>query len=129
MTGSTFAPDPLLTALMLPGLISETLTRIPTPAPKAPEAKVFKSISITEVLATLEERMQKSLTLSFNDIRVHSPDTDEKSQKVYTIISFLGMLELIRRGLIDATQHSMFDDIQLEKQQPLSAESNQDNHD
>ncbi len=110
-----FAPAPKITADILPGLIDATLARVPVPVAAKPEARVFKTISISDVLATLTERMERAMQYSFNAIRVQSPDADEKSQRVYTIVSFLGMLELVRRGLVAAEQENLFSDITLQK--------------
>ncbi|MEK7228308.1 MAG: ScpA family protein [Patescibacteria group bacterium] len=111
-----FAPDPSLGVEMLAGLVDGALVRVPPPAPKKPEARVFKTISIAEVLDTLHERIQKALSVNFNDIIVHSPDGDEKQKKVYVIVSFLGMLELVRRGFVDAVQEDGFQSITLSAQ-------------
>jgi segregation and condensation protein A len=111
-----FAPDPKLSAGILPGLIFELEKQVPQLIPKKPEARVYATISITEVLETLHERIQKAMSMSFKDIIVHAPDGDSRSQKVYTIVSFLGMLELVRNGLIDANQDALFEDIKLERQ-------------
>lgn len=115
LTGVVFAPDQKITLEQLPHLITDIIGRIPPPAPKKPEARVYKTISITEVLSTLEDRIQRALSTSFNAIRVVSPDADEHSQKVYTIVSFLGMLELVRRGVVAAEQSGAFEDITLQK--------------
>lgn len=117
MSGVVFAPDTTLTADMLPALISGALVRVPPPAPKKVEARVYKTISIAEVLDTLHDRIQKALSVNFNDIVVHSPDGDDKSKKVYVIVSFLGMLELVRRGFVDAEQEGNFENIRLQKQE------------
>lgn len=116
-TVAVFAPDPTLTLEQLPELIVGVSVRAPKPQPKKPEARVYKTISISEVLTTLTERIERAMqTLSFNDIRVQSPESDERSVRVYTIVSFLGMLELVRRGIIDARQDELFTDITLDKQ-------------
>ena len=112
---NVFAPDPTLGAEALAGLIVDLEKSIPAPAAKKPEARVYTTISITEVLGTLHERIGRAMKTSFSQIAVASPDADEKSKKVYTIVSFLGMLELVRQGFIDATQSERFDDIQLER--------------
>ena len=112
-----FAPDPVLTANDLPKFIDEIIGRAPVLAPKKPEARVYTTISITEVLSTLHDRIQKALKMNFRDIAVTSPDGDVKSQKVYTIVSFLGMLEMVRNGIIEANQGGLFEDIMLEKQE------------
>lgn len=113
-----FAPDPTLSVGMLSGLILDLERAAPVIAPKKPEARVYTTISITEVLSTLRERIERAVSTSFKDIIVSSPDGDSRSQKVYTIVSFLGMLEMVRNGIIDATQESLFDDITLNRNQP-----------
>lgn len=110
-----FAPDPLLSAQSLCALIFEMEKSVPVPSAKKPEARVYTTISITEVLSTLHERIERAMKTSFAAIAVASPDADEKSKKVYTIVSFLGMLELVRRGVVDANQNSLFEDITLER--------------
>lgn len=113
---AVFAPDTAVTPSILPQLIADIIGRIPPPPAAKPEARVYKTISISEVLTTLTERLEKALgTIQFSSIRVASPDADERSQKVYTIVSFLGMLELVRRGLVMAEQSTLFADISLEK--------------
>jgi segregation and condensation protein A len=118
-----FAPDSSLTVEMLAGLVDGALVRVPPPAPKKPEARVFKTISIAEVLDTLHERIQKALSVNFNDIIVHSEDGDQKQKKVYVIVSFLGMLELVRRGFVDAVQEEGFQNIKLSAQSSVQNEN------
>ena len=111
-----FAPDTSLPLEMLAVLVDGALVRVPPPKPKHPETKVFKTISISEVLGTLHDRIQKALSISFNDIIVNAPEGEEKQQKVYVIVSFLGMLELVRRGFVQAIQEEGFQDIKLSAQ-------------
>lgn len=119
--GPVFAPDPNLSIDQLPVLIDDIIGRVPPPVASKPEARVTKTISITEVIDTLIERITKAAQVSFNTIRVVAPEGDTKEQKVYTIVSFLGMLELVRRGLIAATQDEQFADISLERQSPTES--------
>ncbi len=114
-SGPVFAPDPNLSVEQLPHLIADMIGRIPPPPVAKPEARVTATISITEVIDTLIERINRMTSVSFNDIRVNAPDGDSKSQKVYTIVSFLGMLELVRRGLVAANQDEQFANIALER--------------
>lgn len=117
MSGVVFAPDPALTIDMLAPLVTGVLVRVPPPAPQKPEARVFKTISIAEVIDTLHERIQKALSaVTFNDIVVHTPDEDDKQKKVYVIVSFLGMLELVRRGFVNAEQEEASGTILLSPQ-------------
>jgi chromatin segregation and condensation protein Rec8/ScpA/Scc1 (kleisin family) len=101
---------------MLSRIVDGALVRVPPPAPKKPETRVFKTISIAEVLDTLHERIQKALSVNFDDIIVHAPEGGEKEKKVYVIVSFLGMLELVRRGFVDAIQEEGFKTIKLSAQ-------------
>ncbi|HSE56895.1 MAG TPA: ScpA family protein [Candidatus Paceibacterota bacterium] len=112
-----FAPDPTLGLERLPELIKSILGRVPKEVvePKKPEAVVYKTISISEVLGSLTDRIMAAAQTTFSNIAVASPDKDEKSQKVYTIVSFLGMLELVRRGFIDAEQPELFEEISIQK--------------
>lgn len=119
-TGPIFAPDPSLTLEQLPSLITAIIGRIPPPAPTKPEARVSVTISIGEVIDTLIERISRMTSGSFSNLRVHAPDGDDKAQKVYTIVSFLGMLELVRRGLVHADQTDQFGDIALERNSSTS---------
>ena len=119
---SVFAPDPTQTPETLVALIQGLEKTIPKIAPQKPEARVSVTISINDVLSTLHERIERALKTSFSAIAVASPDADEKSKKVYTIVSFLGMLEMVRRGIIDAHQEQLFDDILLEKQETQTQE-------
>jgi len=120
-SGPLFAPDPTLQVTELPHLITQIIGRIPPPAPTKPEARVSITISIGEVIDTLIERIGRMTSGSFDSLRVHAPEGEEKAQKVYTIVSFLGMLELVRRGLVQADQHDQFGDISLERSTPTSS--------
>lgn len=118
-TGPVFAPDPNLHIEALSTLIDGLVERMPKPTPTKPEARVTATVSIGEVIDTLIERISRMTSGTFNSIRMHSPDADDRSQKVYTIVSFLGMLELVRRGLLAAEQSNQFEDIHLQRQQTL----------
>jgi segregation and condensation protein A len=123
MSGVVFAPDPSLTVDMLAVLVDGAIVRVPPPAPKKPETRVFKTISIAEVLDTLHERIQRAMSsVNFNDIIVHAPEGDEREKKVYVIVSFLGMLELVRRGFVSAEQEEGFENITLSAQAQTAEE-------
>lgn len=115
-----FAPDERLTTQTLHDLALGILTRVPPKAPPKPEVRMRVTISMKEVLATLEERIKRAMNTSFNAIRMQAPEGDTESAKVYTIVSFLGMLELVRRGLVKAEQGELFSDISLEQENVIS---------
>jgi segregation and condensation protein A len=125
---AVFAPDEKLTPADFVSLALGAIVRVP---PKdllnghaKPEVRMRVTISMKDVLATLEERINRALKTSFNAIRMAAPEGDagndpvenQQSAKVYTIISFLGILELARRGYLKAEQETQFGDIELERE-------------
>ncbi|HBB65664.1 MAG TPA: hypothetical protein DCZ84_03485 [Candidatus Vogelbacteria bacterium] len=69
---------------------------------------VKKVISLEEAIGSLLTRVTRSLSLSFKDF------VGEKKEKVDIIVSFLGMLELVKQGSIDVRQDAHFSDIHME---------------
>jgi chromatin segregation and condensation protein Rec8/ScpA/Scc1 (kleisin family) len=56
---------------------------------------------------TLLIRVQRAMTLSFKEF------SGDKTEKVEVIVSFLALLELVKRGAVDALQGNAFDDIRI----------------
>ncbi len=73
-----------------------------------PEVEVRKVISIEEMIDKLTERIKNSIKTSFRDMF-------GKKEKVETIVGFLAMLELVRQGILEATQDENSEDIFVEK--------------
>lgn len=73
-----------------------------------PQVIVKKVISLAEVMSTLTTRMQSALKMSFKQF------VGNTEEKVTVIVSFLGMLELVKQGIIDVTQERHFEDINME---------------
>ncbi len=71
---------------------------------------VKKIISMEEVIGSLLQRVKHALSLSFNDF------VGDKKEKVDVIVSFLGMLELVKQGTIAVRQEGHFKDIHMESQ-------------
>ncbi len=117
LSGVVFAPDPNFKVVDLESLALGAIQKVPPPQNKKPETRVYKTISIREVIDTLYERIQKALSVNFNDIVVQAPEGEPKEKKVYVIVSFLGMLELVRRGFVEAEQEGSFQNIRLQKQE------------
>jgi segregation and condensation protein A len=76
-----------------------------------PKAIVRKVISLEEVVESLIFRVKNNLRLSFNEF---SKQGSTKAEKVQVIVTFLAMLELVKRGMIQVTQQSNFSDIEME---------------
>lgn len=113
--GPVFAPDPNIEVSNLHEILIGIFERIPKPVDIKPENRIKINISIGEVINSLQNRIEKILSCNFNEIVVNPEDKDAKSQKIYTIVSFLAMLELVRRGFITANQQNQFDNIRLEQ--------------
>jgi segregation and condensation protein A len=73
-----------------------------------PQAIIKKVISLEEVISDLAERVNRALKMSFNDF------VKDKKDKVNIIVSFLGMLELVKQGAINIEQKAHFADIEME---------------
>jgi segregation and condensation protein A len=113
---AVFAPDERLTASDFTALALGAIVRMPPKEVPKPEVRMRVTISMKEVLSTLEERINHALKTSFSAIRLSNQASDPESAKVYTIISFLGILELARRGYLKAEQATAFGDIELERE-------------
>jgi segregation and condensation protein A len=107
-----FSPDPKITQEILLATIAETLKNIPKEL-KTPETKVKQSLKIEEVLVSLFERVKKEASFSFQDFAKAGTRGLSKSAeiKVFMVVSFLAMLELVKGGDLDALQEENFGDI------------------
>lgn len=75
---------------------------------KLPETIVRKVISLEEVINDLASRIQTAVRMRFSDF------VQNKKERVGVIVSFLGMLELVKQGIIDIKQEGHFADIEME---------------
>lgn len=92
--------------------IAEAIRRILTSLPKVesvPQAIVKKVLSLEDAISSLTERITKNLRMNFSDITKFG-----KEERVAVIVNFLAMLELVKQGILSATQDSAFSDIALE---------------
>jgi chromatin segregation and condensation protein Rec8/ScpA/Scc1 (kleisin family) len=103
-----FVPSTDVTLANIANAMKSVLTSLPV-AEKMREVVVNKVISLEEMIDSLKERMTRSIKMSFKDF------VGDKKEKVNIIIGFLGMLELVKQGLIRAEQGSHFSDITMEQ--------------
>ena len=108
-TEVVFAPDITCTVPLLHAHVSAVIQNLPK-WENVPEALVQKVISLEEMVDTLSSRITSSLKLSFKDF-AKQKGTSEKETKVMVIVSFLAMLELVKRGILDVQQDAKFADI------------------
>lgn len=73
-----------------------------------PKVAVKKIVSIEEMIERMAKRVSSALTLSFKEFAGKSPQRGE------IIVSFLALLELVKQGIIRATQEHQHGDITLE---------------
>lgn len=111
-----FAPDNGITVDALHASLREVFSRLPKEEEKLPEVVVRKVMSIDEMINQLTERIEQELSFSFKTIAQKSGLETPREQKVFVIVSFLALLELVRGGIIDILQDNAFDDMRINKQ-------------
>lgn len=109
---TVFAPDSKTDIENLSLALKNLLATLPQPE-VLPKASVRKMISLEETIESLSERITKSMRMNFKDLYGQGELTQEK--KVSIIVGFLAMLELVKRGIIRATQSSQ-GDIEMERE-------------
>ncbi len=107
-----FLPDNQITKQSMMGFARSCLGGMPKKV-LLPEVEVRKVINIEEIIDKLTERIQKSMQTSFKDFAGKATNREEK---VFVIVSFLAMLELVRNGILDALQEDNEADIIISKQ-------------
>ena len=110
-----FSPDPSIT---LPNIL-EAISLVIEAMPKKeflPKVKMGRVINIEEVINSLIKRIQNSLSVSFSEFASDHKADSPKEKKIYFIVSFLAMLELVRTGILTVAQENNFEDIVIERQ-------------
>ncbi len=108
-----FLPDDQITKESMMVFAREALGRIPKKV-SLQEVEVRKVISMEEMIDRLAERIQHSLSFNFKDF---SGVAQTREERVVVIVGFLAMLEMVRQGLLNATQDNNFEDIIIEKRE------------
>ena len=65
------------------------------------------------MIGKLSEKIEKNLKMSFHSFS-SMKNTVTKEEKINVIISFLAMLELVKRGAMRVKQDKNFDNIEME---------------
>ncbi len=103
-----FAPDPEFTLEKALLSLKDLINRLPKKE-KLPQVTVKKVISLEEMINTLTTRVTTALRMSFKEFT-----GEHKENKVNVIVSFLAMLQLVRDGVVHASQGKHLDDIIIE---------------
>lgn len=118
-----FLPDHQITQESMMVCVSELLNKAPKKTLN-PEVSVRKVISIEEMIDKIKDRIEKTLKTSFKDF---AGKTVSKEERVYAIVGFLAMLELVREGTLHVVQDNNFEDITIQKMQSQSENDLLDN--
>ena len=103
-----FTPTPEITSENLLHAIRRLLSSLPK-LEALPQVMVKKIRSLQETIEDLASRIQSAISLKFSEFAPR-----HREEKVSVIISFLGMLELVKQGVIDAQQDRHFQDINMQ---------------
>ncbi|PIP58325.1 MAG: hypothetical protein COX02_00890 [Candidatus Vogelbacteria bacterium CG22_combo_CG10-13_8_21_14_all_37_9] len=106
-----FTPSPEIKTPSLFLAIRGVMAELPK-LEKIPAAIIKKVISLEEVMTDLAKRVAQQMSFRFKDYV-----KENKHEKVNVIVSFLGILELFKQGLVEVRQNSHFEDIDIENRQ------------
>lgn len=102
-----FVPDQSFTTTTLHRVAQALIEGFPKTL-ALPKVEVQKIISLEEVIGRLARRVSSALSVSFREFTGASRQRDE------IIVGFLALLELVKQGIIRATQRDRHGDITLE---------------
>lgn len=105
---SVFSPPPDLAASRLRDFFRDVLSGIEAFI-SLPEERLRRSVSLHERIMDLQALIQENLTVSFKNI------LEKAESKSEVIITFLALLELVKRRIIHVRQHEHFGDIAIER--------------
>ena len=108
-----FLPDNQITKESMMAFARDALGRMPKKV-TLQEVEVKKVISIEEMIDKLTDRIKNAMQMNFTEFAGKSVTREEK---VFVIVGFLAMLELIRNGILDAVQNDHSSDIIISKQE------------
>ena len=107
-----FAPTDELTQNNLLTAIKNLLANLPT-VETIPEKIVRKIISLEEVIDGLAKRIQTAISFKWSEL-----SGEHQGEKASLIISFLGLLELVKRGVVEIKQSDHFADMEVANAKP-----------
>jgi segregation and condensation protein A len=112
-----FLPDDQITKESMMTFVRNILEAMPKKV-CLPEVEVRKVISIEEMIDKLTERITSAMKMSFKEFS-GKKEGATREEKVFVIVSFLAMLELVRNGILDAVQSDHSSDIIIERMEVI----------
>ena len=107
-TTPVFAPPKALSAAKILEAVRSVIAALPRAA-ELPKTVVQKVVSLERMIDDLKNRITRALRMSFGEFA----ETHRK-ERVNVIVGFLAMLELIKEGLIIASQERVHGPIMME---------------
>lgn len=101
-----WVPDPAVTVVSMLAAARTLIEGFPATL-SLPKVSIAKVVSLEEMIDKLAQRVGAAMRLSFKEF-------SGKTQKPEVIVGFLALLELVKQGIINATQDKEFGDIHLE---------------
>jgi segregation and condensation protein A len=115
-TAPVFAPDAQITTTIVSGLLESLLVAFPV-LEKLPEKSVKVVVRLEEVIESLSKRIASGVAFHSRDLMDdyrNAPDPALRRQaKVVAVVSFLAILELVKKGIGNVMQNDQFGDIEL----------------
>jgi len=103
-----YAPDQSVTQSSIISAVRSLIEGFPQ-ALMLPKVSLKKMVSLEDMVARLEARVGNAMRLSFKEFSGLG-----KRERTEVVVSFLALLELVKRGIIKVTQERDFGDIMLE---------------
>lgn len=107
ITDPLFMPSKDLSLASIQEAASRVIENAPKAAPEKDEVAVKKVISLEDMIGRLSARIEKAVHMSFRDFAGKPEDKRE------FVVSFLAVLELVKRGLLLAEQQDRLGEITM----------------
>lgn len=111
-----FIPDPRLSLNILGEALQSVFKEIPEIKQVKKEATLRIAVHIEDMMESLEERIKKEMKGDF-DTFISSKienQNEPKAVRVYKVVGFLAMLELVKNGVLQVLQEANFKNINIE---------------
>ncbi len=111
-----FTPSKKLSRKNISEAMSSIFLDFPIKDNKSKEASVRIEVHIDDMMKSLQERIENLLKINFSsfiDTQTES-QINLKDKKVYNVVGFLAMLELVKNGVMNVKQENNFETILLE---------------
>jgi segregation and condensation protein A len=106
--GTVFCPPPNLALADLESFFASAIAKMPVKEVLS-EKKKLNPISITDKINEIKERLMERMDVTFRSVIIGSKN------KVEVIVTFLAMLELVRKNHAYIEQEEMFGEISIKK--------------